>query len=640
MPVVKNGVMRRLLAGPFFQRLLQPYVASVTAMFASLSRAEDRVLGRPAGIALTDGNAGGNFTYVLADAVDRAGPVTLSLFARATGTMKVARITRNGNAATVVQSVDVPIAAAGEQAHVVTGMTAAPGEFLGYYGVGIWASTPGVADGAGRYYLTTAGAPASGPISAAPETAAVHQVRLTVTGRIQTVTSEALLSVANDVSGIKAVSGSLDTPLLSGRSSAVLVDASGKPISETTPALIDHADIWTMKAQIAALKARRFNAAPFKADEGRSALSHPSHLSRWNKALALAEFKRVTMMICGNSLPQGQRSDDGASGNDATYRKRGFVGQMRNQFGSMFYETGEGIILTSDPRVVKVGTLGIPSIGITASGQGQRIRGAGQYVEITIDDANELWTHILWETASNNAPLAYQINGGSVVQAAYPALTDGASYAYKLRGLSSGTNVIRILPNTADAAKQINIEGFSSWNDTRDRGVALHRLAIGGGRLSDQFYPSSNAANPRADWITLGQFAPSLIAFSFGQNELSAAGQALGHTPDTYYTLLKDKVTYCTDVLGCSVLLISLTRFNPSQVGSNYTEEQFYQVHERIALENRHVAHFDLSRIARWKSYETARRHNLMFDDIHPFLRGHTDISRLIFDAITFGAKR
>lgn len=458
--------------------------------------------------------------------------------------------------------------------------------------------------------------------------------------QIAAMAAAGVAGIAGRVDGLELVSGSLATPVVSGRASSLLVDVNGKPISETTPAIIDHPDMWGMKAKISSLQSRRFNAAPFVAREGRTALSHPSHLNRWWKALSLAEFKRATIVAEGNSLVQGQRSDNGESATDAYYRKRGFAGQMRNQLASMFWEVGEGVILNSDPRVVKSGTLAIPSIGITASGQGYRINGAGQYMEITVDDAAELWVHVLWESASNNGPLAYQINGGAVVQTDYlPA--DGTDYTVKIRGLLLGTpNVIRILPNTTTATKQINVEGFSSWVDTRDRGVAFHRMAIGGGRLSDQFYANANAANPRHDRITIGQFAPSLNIFVFGANELSTAGQALGHTPTTYYNLLKEKVTYCTDTVGCAVLLASLVRFDPAQVSGTYTEQQFYDVHEQIASENKHCAHFDLARIPRWSSFAQATRNNLMFDTIHPRVNGHTDIQRLLLDAITMGGKR
>lgn len=362
-------------------------------------------------------------------------------------------------------------------------------------------------------------------------------------------------------------------------------------------------------------------------------ISYPEHLAHTKLALAQANFRQCNITVCGNSITAGYFANDTSSTDWPVFRERGYAGQLRKRLESVYGTVGEGVILCNDSRVTYSGAQSIGSTGITMAG-GLRISNTGQTVTLVTQACTDVWVHGWWESDAKCAAFRYTVDGGSTQTASISALGNDADYTVKITGLANTTHTIVILP-ASTATKQIDIAGFSVFGADTIRGVVVNRMGEGGGYVDTMFFPMSNTgAQPRSNRLTFGRTQTDLAILAFGANESSQTGEGISWTPDRYRTALLDVVTYLTDTYGCDVLLASLVRQNPSQV-SSLTEQAFYSIHEEIAAANPRVAHWDLSRNARWATYSAADDAGLLHDNVHPGLAGHSDIASLLSRVIT-----
>ncbi len=359
-------------------------------------------------------------------------------------------------------------------------------------------------------------------------------------------------------------------------------------------------------------------------------VSYAEKLNGWRAALSRARFRQANVLVIGNSITEGFYSNDTIATDHPTFRARGLCAQLRYLLSEHYGgDPGQGIVLCTDSRVVGSGGATIyGSLGISAAG-GYRINNTGQKVAFTTTEAaTDVWIHGWWEDA-RCGPFRYQIDGGSVQTSSFSGPATDTDFTVKLTGLSNASHLIEILP-AATPTQQVDIAGFSVFNAGTTSKVAVHRVGQGGAYFDTMIYPTSNGANPRSNRLTLGRPAADLCILAFGANEASTAGFGAAWTPARYETALRDFIGYATGTYGCDVLLASLCRQNPSQVG-NYGEAAFYAVHERIAADTARVAHFDLSIAPHWASYAAASAAGLMQDYVHPNHAGHADISRLMY---------
>ncbi|MBQ0917446.1 SGNH/GDSL hydrolase family protein [Hydrogenophaga aromaticivorans] len=362
-----------------------------------------------------------------------------------------------------------------------------------------------------------------------------------------------------------------------------------------------------------------------------SLVEHRDHLSRFDTAMSQSLYSRVGITICGNSITQGYYANDVVTPNNPVFEQRGFCGQLRDRFALANGTVGIGAITFADSRCTLGGGANLnESIGLTRAG-GARINAVGETATLTLTEpATEIWVHGWWESDAKCEAWTYSVDGAADETASISALGSDKDYTVKITGLSNATHTLVIKP-AATPTKQVDIAGFSVFSSSQSGGIVVNRFGKGGGYLESLFYPMSNVgANPRSNRLTFGRTETDLAVLAFGANEASVTGEGVAWTPTRYRTALLDLVNYLTDTYGCSVLLASLVRQNPTQVGS-YGEEAFYDIHREIANDNQHVAHFDLSLSDKWATYSAASAAGLLIDNVHPKLIGHSDIASLMY---------
>jgi hypothetical protein len=363
-------------------------------------------------------------------------------------------------------------------------------------------------------------------------------------------------------------------------------------------------------------------------------VSGTEKLNGWRAAVSRARFRQANILIIGNSITEGFYANDTVATNLPVFRERGMCAQLRYLISEHYGgDPGQGIVLCTDTRVVGAGGATLyGSLGISAAG-GYRISNTGQTVTLTTTEAcTDIWIHGWWEDSRCEA-FIYTVDGGGDQTSPFAGPATDTDFTVKLTGLSNTTHTIVIKPAATPTA-QVDIAGFSIFNAGTTSKVAVHRIGQGGAYFDSMIYPMTDTgANPRSNRLTLGRPVTDLCVLAFGANEASTAGEAASWTPARYETALRDFIGYAAGTYGCDVLLASLNRQNPSQVGS-YGEQAFYDVHAEIAADTARVAHFDLTIAPQWASYAAASAAGLMQDNVHPNHAGHADIGRLLYRAL------
>jgi len=375
-------------------------------------------------------------------------------------------------------------------------------------------------------------------------------------------------------------------------------------------------------------------------------------------------------------------------------RLGGFVNQLRRTMNDYYGTTspGEGVIINSDARVTSSGAQGVASLGITNQ-VGLRLLEASDHVTLTTlasDTSTICDVHFSHGNHTGYGEFRYQVNGGAIQTVTdqitaspatntslLPMYTGAFSNnfecvgTYRITGLTPGVNTIKIMP-AASGLIYFDHAGWSLWNrDPEDssHGIAISQQSASGSYLSASVTPvvgSSATAQPRSAMLTVGRAAPDLVIISFGANEYSTTGESLGHTPASYQTALTDLVNWITnsyinpryskyplttaasgtqyyynaantDVTGYSankvgadVLLVSTGRRQLPV--SSYGMDAFEGVHENIAANNPRVAHLNLNRTwGDWTAADTTQR---MYDAVHPNAIGHSDMAKIITEAL------
>lgn len=354
--------------------------------------------------------------------------------------------------------------------------------------------------------------------------------------------------------------------------------------------------------------------------EGRKALIYPDHLSRWRSKLADARWEQAVIACYGDSITRGLYANNSSTTDEPVFASRGWVGQLRARLAQQYGDPGEGIILLSDPRVTKSGTSGAPWGGpITSASLFEN----GDTATLTTPVCTDIVIYGLWETNALSEPYTYSIDDGAATTSDISTAPSYTLTADVVTGLAETTHKVDIVgPETGRHV----VSGVGCYL-TRDSGVAVHRLGTSGGYLSGVFLDTeaSRDISLRANIDMLGV---DLAIVAFGANE-SGAGQALGKTPETFASLLEDFVAEITG-RGASALIVAGPRRDPSSLGSPYTDADFYSAAEAVAADNPHAAFFDLARV--WGGYADSA--DLYHDVIHPNRRGHSDIAKLVYEAI------
>jgi len=356
--------------------------------------------------------------------------------------------------------------------------------------------------------------------------------------------------------------------------------------------------------------------------DGRRALLYPSHLPRWRSRLAAARYRQANVVCVGDSITVGRYANNMVSIDDATWRQRGFVAQLRALFADRYGDVGEGYLQNGDPRVTSVGTQTIKMLGL--GGNGRRLD-RGDTLTSVLPRCTDIVIKYWWESNAASAMFSYTIDGGTSVTPSAPSGGD-LYQTVTISGLADTAHTVVI---TGPASLHADVNCVGAFRGLAS-GVAVHRSGASGGYLTDCFELASSGSNAvRSVRMATLQLNADLLIIEFGANE-SGVGQP-GKTPDLFAAGLATVVDTATDY--CDVVLVAGPRWNPSMFASTpFTDDDFYEAMRSVAAANPNVAMFDLKRV--WGGYPTAHVNGFYVDDIHPNLIGHADMGRLLFEAI------
>lgn len=369
--------------------------------------------------------------------------------------------------------------------------------------------------------------------------------------------------------------------------------------------------------------------APHQRFDGRDLLVFGDHLGRWRTKLAASRYRQAQVLALGNSIVKGEYSNDSATTDEAIWRERGWVPQLRSLFADRYGVVGEGLIANNDVRLsASAGVLGIASTGLV--NQGKRID-SGDTLTYTLPACTTITINWWWESNAASAAFTYTVDGGSPMTATAPSGSD----LYPIEVADSLTDTTHTLVISGPASGHADISAVGCW-ETQASGVAVHRLGVAGGYVENGWLFNDTAANmTRASKLAINQPAVDLLILAFGHNE-ALLGQPLGKTPATYAALLTTIVDYATNQ-EADCLILAGPRSDPTHWGtqpdsSQYTDDAYFTASEAVAAANEHCAFLDTRPL--WGDWATANNAGLQVDYIHPTLLGHSDMAKLIFEAI------
>ena len=392
------------------------------------------------------------------------------------------------------------------------------------------------------------------------------------------------------------------------------------------------------------------------------AVTNPNGLRRWRAALANAYYSPASIVAMGDSITNGVGSDGSSSstvGGNATYIWRGWAGILRQLFAQTYGYPGEGFMRANDlgGRVVWAGGA-VLNQSTGSYEQASRLNGAGQTATYTLPVCDQI-DFYTWDGGSGT--VSYQIDGGASVNFSAGSNNSSALTWTKtsITGLMPDAHTIQfngaagctLYVSAVAALKSVTCpDGVS-----RIAGVQVHRNAVAGNTTAnlvglDSALNGNSAGQTRmitAAAKTLGasqNTGPDLIIIPLGvndyqqQNNLSPTQVQPGTTPTTYAQNLR---TFITTVLAASsntcILLVGEPRSYAPPSPETYAEAQYYAQAKAIAASTDHVAFLDVG--ALWGAWTAGNAYGLYTtNSVHPSQKGHADMARIIYNALTLNS--
>jgi lysophospholipase L1-like esterase len=386
----------------------------------------------------------------------------------------------------------------------------------------------------------------------------------------------------------------------------------------------------------------------------RPAVYGAAGLRRWRAAAGDALFSPIPVVVVGDSIAAGQGGDNNVSTySNVPDNTQGWAGQLRTMFGTALGSSpGEGFWFATDSRIT---TAGSPVNNNYACGPLRTcyrlLHGASQSLSLTVPAGVTAVTVIqanqtqAFNSAGTNladvSALYSQTGSHTVTNAAITTLTN--------TGRAIGTDIACAAADTITvsnpATAQSYIAGFIM--KTGSAGVLVHRVGqpgyvsgdLLGGQTSGTLLNTGNstlltdAARAVYDWAgTTG-----LIICGFGTNDqqYQAGGGSANQNDVTLslYTTWMEQFTGQAVADGWAVLILGQPR-NPNAASSGSTQDQYWAAMQAYALATDHVAFADVGEL--WGTNSASTALNLTSGtSVHPNRRGHGDLARMVFQAVT-----
>ena len=374
-----------------------------------------------------------------------------------------------------------------------------------------------------------------------------------------------------------------------------------------------------------------------QAGAGAAQVVHPEGLRRWRAILGDARYGRAPIVCIGDSITFGQGGDNtNTTTLDATLAPLSWPGQMRALFAQDYGDPGEGFLFLNDGRVTMASSptaynyLGPLRYGYRLLG------GSAQTVTVPVP-AGTTSVGVIQPHRSGDATVKASIDGAGATDVA----TIAGDGVYRETGIAVSAGSSHTLVLSAGASS-----GYLSGVvlRTKTTGVPVHRIGktgnacgamLGGATTGvlDQSAPNQDLAiRALCQWET-----PGLAIIGFGVNDQAlqaSTGQHAAVTTTLFDTWIRQVCTTITG-LGWAVLLLGEHR-NPNAYGSGSSEDAYHAVLRSIALSMDHVALLDMTDVwGRTSWSDTTMGLHVLTTSVHPSRRGHGDIARTVYQALT-----
>lgn len=199
-----------------------------------------------------------------------------------------------------------------------------------------------------------------------------------------------------------------------------------------------------------------------------------------------------------------------------------------------------------------------------------------------------------------------------------------AHYSYHVT-VAAGTHKLEIVPAATD---NTDVSGVV-MRKRLDAGVVVDQIGLSGSNTSDHTSEGNRLIAATEQFTSLGTVGAFLVAL--GTNDFQ--GQAgSGITPAVYKANLKI-MTDRHAAAGSCTLLIAGFRYS-NDAGKTNPESAYYAAARQLATEETHVAFIDLNEVLGGNAGATALGYLHSETGIHPWLAGHGEYARIIFDGL------
>lgn len=359
---------------------------------------------------------------------------------------------------------------------------------------------------------------------------------------------------------------------------------------------------------------------------GRQTLFYPEHLRRSYGRIANSRYSQSCVVIGGDSISLGAYSNDVLSSDEATWRVRGFVPQLRSLFSDRFGDVGEGFIYLGDPRVTLGSGVNLFSDSSIGPFQNSVSLSSGQTVTVALPACTAIEVFAWWDTGVG--AFITNVDGAGDVTSASQS---GSDLFYSVTVASGLTNTTHSVVIKGPASGVARVYGVAAWVK-QDSGVAVHRLAKSGAVLKDftqMFNGSSTSAIRSAkSWSTALNADLAILAFS--ANNVTTGVSTHGLSAAQIETGFQAVVDFLVGQ-GIDVLLVGGPERNPSSYSVGFTQQEADDLLQSIAADTDRVAFLDYKALF---DFEEGDGYDYYIDNVHPTLLGHSTMARALYDAL------
>ena len=392
----------------------------------------------------------------------------------------------------------------------------------------------------------------------------------------------------------------------------------------------------------------------------RPTLYSPTGLRTWRAAFGDALFSQIPIVCVGDSITAGVGGDNIDAFSNVPDNSNGWVGQLRALFATNLGSyPGEGFWFADDSRVTLGGGVSSGNWSCVPLRHGPRmLHGNGWTLQVTIPSgitscgviqANE--TQAFSAAGSNLQDVSANYAQTGSVTVATTAITTLTN-----TGLPIETDIAcqpgDVITISSPATAQSYIVGFNM--KTAQPGVLVHRIGQGGyvsgdmlggqssGTLLQSASPSNQVTAARACYYWAGPSGAAntptgLVIVSFGTNDQQfQQGGGTANQNDvtlSLYTTWMEQ--FCNQAITDGWCCLILGEPRNAAPGSGATLDQYWGAMKSYALATDNVAFIDVGEL--WGAPYSPEELGLLAtgSTIHPSRRGHGDIARMLYNAIT-----